>query len=226
MNAARALSIWTAALAAAALAGAACHQDSPSACFESGGLPYRFSLPTDSTEVFHWPTSRRLKVYAEPVGNLSANTDRGLALWTAAPRCGGVSFTRTDDSTQADIIVRNPHTIPLSGAPGAQLRMGSDSVGACVGVTFADIDTTTHPWTLHPPMRSYVSHQGSDSAATEACYHFTVVHELGHAIGLLSHSHDTNDIMFMIPRRPVLSVNDRVTLEVLLSTSPTIVLAH
>ncbi len=63
-------------------------------------------------------------------------------------------------------------------------------------------------------MRSYVAaFPGADSAAAAACYHFVTAHELGHALGLLSHSPDTNDIMFATPHRLALSEDDRYTIQ-------------
>ncbi len=214
------------ALAAAAIAGAACKDQSPSACLEPNAIAYPFWLPGDTSKWFHWPSGKMpLKVYAENVGELQANVDSGTALWTAAMRCGGISFVRVTDSTVADIIVRNPPVLPPPGAPPLmQVRMAADSVGACVGVTQAVVDTTQTTWKLIPPMRSYVSPQSSDTAAITACYHFTVAHELGHAIGLLSHSSDPNDLMYYQPRRRYASPDDRYTLETLYRISPSIIL--
>lgn len=213
-------------LGAAAIAGTACHDMGPSACLEPNAIAYPFWLPGDSSKWFHWPAGKMpLKVYAEPVGELQADVDSGAALWTAAMRCGGISFVRVADSTLADIVVRNPPVLPPAGAaPLMQVRMAADSVGACVGVTQATIDTTGATWRLIPPLRSYVSPQSSDTAAATACYHFTVAHEMGHAIGLLSHSSDSTDLMYYRPRRRSASPDDRYTLETLYGLSPSIVL--
>ncbi len=117
------------------------------------------------------------------------------------------------DSTRADIIVRNPPTLPLA-ARSAVRSMHADSVGACHGVTqFAtDSDTTA----LVGPMRSYVAaFAGTDSAAAAACYHFTTAHELGHALGLLSESPYAGDLMYAVPTRSVLTESDRYSIQIL-----------
>lgn len=203
-------------------AALACADHPTSNCLESNAQLYPFRPNWDSTVVFRWPASRMpVRVYAETVGELSQNTDSGLQLWATALRCGGLSFVRTADSTHADIIVRNPATMPPIPA-AATLAAWADSVGACTGRTDGDIDTTLTPRRLIGPLHSYVASNSSDTAAVRACYHFTVAHELGHALGLLNHSADPADLMYVVPRRRVASINDRFTIEVLYRTAPTV----
>ena len=49
-----------------------------------------------------------------------------------------------------------------------------------------------------------------------------VVHELGHSLGLLAHSPNTQDVMTSNPLVQQLSERDRETAEVLYHTAPTI----
>jgi hypothetical protein len=198
---------------------AACHEGTgPGACFESNATPYAFDLNGDTTLVFHWPGSYMpVRVYAEPKGNLAANVQAAMDLWTGAFRCGELRLVSTSDSTRADIIVRNPPSLPT--APRAARVLRADSVGACQGVTQFTLDSAET--TLTGPMRSYVAPFPfvADSAAIEACYHFVTAHELGHALGLLAHSPDSNDLMYQQPRRRVLTEADRYTIQLLYHTT-------
>lgn len=210
-----------AALGLAAALGAACRDRTINECLEPNAQRYAFHLPGDSTMVFHWPAARMpVRVYAEPAGALPANVDSAMVLWVNAFRCNELALVRVADSAQADVIFRNPPTQPplLS-----RHRFAADSVLACGGVTDGDIDTTATPDSLAGPIRSYVWPTGGDAAASEACYHFTVAHELGHALGLLDHSPNVADLMHSVPRRRLLTPDDRFTVQVLYHTAPTIV---
>ena len=198
-------------LLAAALA--ACHDSSVSQCFESNATAYPVSAPGDTTLIFRWPASYMpARVYAEPVDSTPQNVQRGMQLWMRGLRCGELALQAWADSTTADIVVRNPPSLPPS--PPAAIRMGADSVGACTGVTRFQLDSAGQ---LIRPIRSYVSPSPAtvDTAAIEACYHFVTAHELGHALGLFSHSADTGDLMNTRPRHTALSINDRYTIELL-----------
>ncbi len=205
---------------AAGLAAAiACHDTTgTSACFEPNASGYQFSLAADTGFVFRWPGSYMpVRVYAEDVGELQANTAAAMQLWVNAFRCSELSMVTVTDSTKADIIVRNPAFLPpVAGA----VVVAADSVGACRGVTTDS--TFTGLSTLAEPVRVFVAPVSVDSAAVAACYHFVTAHELGHALGLLSHSPDTLDIMYTQPRRRVLSEADKFTIQVLYHAAPTI----
>ena len=194
---------------------AACHEGiGPGQCFEPNTQPYNFDYNGDTSVVFHWPGSYMpVRVYAEPTGDLPANVQTAMQVWVGAFRCRELSLTTAADSTHADIIVRNPTSLPTP-SPRAAYRMHADSVGACQGVTQFSVDSAGAA--LEGPMRSFVApFPGRDSAAVAACYHFVTAHELGHALGLLSHSPDTNDIMYSTPRRLALSQSDRYTIQLL-----------
>jgi len=202
----------------AALAGAAaCRDSSVSSCFEPNASAYFFNPPGDTNGVFRWPaTYIPVRVYAEPAGELQRNVDSAMFLWVGAFRCGELSMTRITDSSLADIVVRNPAVLP---APRAALHFAADSVGMCTGRTDVALDGANR---LERPIRSYVARVGIDSAATAACYHFVVAHELGHALGLFQHSGDVADLMYPVPRRRALSDADRYTIQLLYHTPPSI----
>jgi len=211
-----------AAAAALAAALAACHENvGPAACYDSNAQAYSFFLNGDSTLVFHWPRSYLpVRVYAEPTGELPVNVQNAMSLWESAFRCGELTLTVTTDSTRADIIVRNPQTLPAIRSAATRVLF-ADSTSACQGVTQFALDSTGTR--LAGPMRSYVSpFPGVDSATVASCYHFVTAHELGHALGLLAHSTDPADLMYAAPRRLALSGDDRYTIQLLYHWTATI----
>lgn len=214
---------WAALLQVAiAVAAAACGRDSPEACFEPDTDRYSFALVGDTGYVFRWTGSYMpVRVYAEPTGELQPNVTDGLSLWAAAFRCGEFSSQLVGDSTTADIIVRNPAVLPPAARNAAVLA--ADSVGACRGRT--DGDTLTTPdnvLRLSGPVRAYVTPLSADPAAVAACYHFVTAHEIGHTLGILSHSLNSDDLMYSVPRRRELTPRDRLTIQTLYHTTPAI----
>jgi hypothetical protein len=199
---------------AAAAALAACNDASISRCFESNATPYAFHLPGDTTVVFRWPDSYRpVRIYAEPVDSLQANVQRGMQLWANGVHCGELSLQMWPDSTTADVVVRNPPFLPPPPTSGGIMRVSGDSVGACGGRTDVFLDSART--TLLRPIRSYIVPNGIDTVAIEACYHFVTAHEIGHSLGLFSHSTDPGDLMYQVPRHTALSINDLYTIEIL-----------
>jgi predicted Zn-dependent protease len=208
-------------LGVAVLGGlAACHDNvGVGACYEPNAVSYQFWLGTDSNMVFHWPSSYMpVRVYAEPTGALPTNVQNAMNLWMNAFRCRELALTLTTDSTQADIIVRNPPNLPAVARPHTY-ELGVDSANACTGVTQFTVNADSTA--LTGPMRSYVSpFPGvTDTAAVASCYHFVTAHELGHALGILAHSPDPNDLMFVSPFRLYLTADDRYTIQLLYHTA-------
>ncbi len=216
----RSAAVGSAVLYGAALLLAACQNDGgPGRCFESGATSYPFILPGDTTAWFHWVGGDfPVRVYAEPTGATVANTDTAITLWLGAFRCGELQLRSWPDSTTADIVVRNPPfqpPIPLAGRMAA-----ADSTTACRGRT--DIPAWDSSGVFQRPIRAWVWPVSTDSTAVAACYRFVTLHELGHALGLFSHSTDTLDIMHFRPRRREVSINDRYTIQVLHSYVPSL----
>ena len=211
---------------AAALAGAAAAAivacgdgNNPNSCFESNAWSYGFFVGGDTTLVFHWPADRMpVRFYAEPTGALQANVLAGLTTWVNGFRCQEASFQLVGDSAAADVIVRQVAVLPPVAARA--FTLAADSVGACGGRTDGYFDSTL---TLTGPVRSFiVPITIGDSAALAGCYRMVTTHEIGHALGLLSHSADPADLMYTTPRRSSLSPDDRYTLQSLYHRTPTI----
>jgi len=202
-------------LAAALAALSACHDSTAAkSCYDYYGAGYAYDFNGDTSIVFHWPASYMpLRVYAESVGDLRADTKAGMDLWVSAFQCHEMSYTMVTDSTRADIVVRNPASLPAFVSRWMR-AMHADSAGACHGVTQFETDSDTTA--LVGPMRSYVAaFPAADSAAAASCYHFVTAHELGHALGLLSESPNPGDLMFSSPTQLQLTDNDKYTIQYL-----------
>ncbi len=190
---------------------AACSDGTISQCFESDATAYPVYAPGDTSVVFRWPASfMPVRIYAEPVNSLQANAQRGMQLWMNGFRCNELALQLWPDSTTADVVIRNPPNLPAPQTTGLMMSAG-DSVGACVGRTDINVDTLNH--LLLRPIRTYVSPNSIDTAAIAACYHFVTAHEIGHTLGLFTHSGDPGDLMFAVPRHTALSNNDRYTIQ-------------
>lgn len=208
-------------LALALVVAAACADRPLGDCLEPNAQIYPFSLPGVNGKYFHWPRNRMpLRVYAETP--LIAPAEAAGIVWTNAMHCAELSFVRVNDSSVADIVVRNPGAMPP--APKAAISAAADSVGACTGRTDFEIDADTN---LVPPMRIYIVAKSivTDTVAIAGCYRFTVTHEIGHALGLFRHSSDPDDQMYSAPYRRLLTINDRSTVQRLYNTTPTMSVA-
>jgi hypothetical protein len=209
----------TAAAVAAAAALACRDGTNPNSCFESNAFSYGFFVGGDTSLVFRWPANRMpVRFYAEPAGDLPANVLAGLTTWVNGFRCQEAAFQLVSDSTATDVIVRQVPVLPPVASRA--FTLAADSVGACGGRTDGTFDSTL---TLTGPVRSYiVPISVGDSVALAGCYRMVTTHEIGHALGLLSHSADPADIMYTTPRRSSLSPADRYTLQKLYHRAPTI----
>jgi predicted Zn-dependent protease len=158
---------------------------------------------------FHWPREALpIKVWVAADDPLRPAVLRALPLWENALLYGEVRFALAENASGADIVVRNER-VPENLFGTSRL---SSRIDGCRGETefSADIDRGT----LTPPFVIWVwTTSGETNPNLPACYDITVLHELGHALGLFAHSTFPNDVMAVDPINNQLTERDRATLE-------------
>jgi hypothetical protein len=171
---------------------------------------------TADTLSFHWPRSRLpVKIWVENTLNLPGHVQAGIDKWKAAFLYHEFDAVTVADSNTADVVVR----------AGAPVKGGFDVVRLagvapeCEGGT--DFDLPSGSTVLQPPIRVYINPRFDPSSpGVDECVALTTTHELGHAIGLFTHSPTAGDIMFGDPVVSTLSDRDRNTVEAAYHLAP------
>jgi hypothetical protein len=168
------------------------------------------------TGVFHWPADRvPVRYYATTQGTMTALVRKGLRAWEGAFLYGEFTGVLVGDSNNADVIVVWRDSVPPDVPPDT-----AGAVGACDGRTTFLIDSTD---TISEPIRTVLYPlTGYTLAQVAACMPRAVAHELGHTLGIFTHSPASGDLMFAPPRVDSPSARDRATVEVLYHSTPTI----
>lgn len=208
-------------LAAAGVAGiAACSEISSPA--RGDRYEWRLFFPragggTD-TLGFRWgPDDLPVRVWAEDEREMPARARRALETWQAQFLYGELEATMVADSNDADVIIL------VGGAPAARagtLRLARRAP-ECSGVTEIDVPEPRDALVL--PIRVVITANGGEEpAALSRCLDLTVMHEIGHALGIFEHSPDADDLMFANPNVEAPSARDRNTVERAYHFTPTL----
>jgi hypothetical protein len=164
---------------------------------------------TTDTLSFHWPLSRLpVRIWTEDMFDLPAHIGHGIEQWKAAFLYGEFDAVQVADSSAADVIVRAES--PANSAPAAARldRFAPE----CEGGT--DIVPLPGSHTIQYPVRVFLLPRFDPATpGVSECLALTATHELGHALGIFTHSPVATDIMFVDPVVSVLSARDRATIE-------------
>jgi hypothetical protein len=167
-------------------------------------------------EVFRWPADYLpVRYFADPRGTMPSLVRRSLGAWQDQFLYREFNGTMVADSAAADVIVIWQDSIPPDVPPDT-----AGALGACDGVTSFVIDSSgamTEPIRVHLRVRL-----GFTAPQVAACMRRVAAHELGHTIGILTHSPATTDLMFGTPSTATPTNRDRNTAQVLYHTAPTI----
>ena len=171
-----------------------------------------------SGDVFHWPLDRLpVRYFADTRGAMRAYVRRALGLWESQFLYGEFRGGLVDDSTAADVIVVWESTVPpdLPPDPGPPVE-------TCNGRTELLFDGSGTA--LAGPLHTYLTVLASSATPAQlaACMQRTVVHELGHTLGLPHAPDSVVAIMNVTPLLATPNANDRRTVEYLYHVTPTI----
>lgn len=174
---------------------------------------YRLFVPdgaggTDAL-AFHWPRSALpVRIWVANDSPLRDAVIAAIADWENAFLYGEFRGVLVGDPDAADIVVRNAVAPPKLAAA---IHLASRAP-ECRGETTFLADAASGAVTL--PFEVYVSSRvGPDDPNLATCYQLTVLHEIGHAIGIFAHSPQPADLMYADPTRTTLSERDRSTAE-------------
>lgn len=167
-------------------------------------------------EVFHWPSDYLpVRYFADTRGAMPTLLRTSLGVWEDQFLYGEFRGTLVADSAAADVIVVWQDSVPPDVPPDT-----TGALDACDGVTSFVIDSTgamTEPIRVRLRVRL-----GFTEPQVAACLRRVAAHELGHTIGILTHSPATTDLMFGIPATETPTRRDRNTAQVLYHTAATI----
>lgn len=155
---------------------------------------WRLVVGTDTLS-FHWPKSALpVKVWVQDTLDMPDRVQEGIAAWRGAFLYGEYDAILVADSAAADVVVRVVSALP--GSPAPVLRFHAAFPG-CEGETVLDADTATTPATLRLPIRMRITPRFNPATNDLTdCFRATATHELGHSLGIFTHSPDADDLMF------------------------------
>src|SRR5262245_48985929 len=158
-------------------------------------------------EVFRWPADRLpVRYFADTRGTMRALVGTSLQVWERQFLYGEFKGTVVADSAAADVIVIWQDSVPPDVPPDT-----TGALGACDGLTQYVVDSTAMsatsfpgpqaggqpPLTMTEPIRVLLRvRPGFTAAQIAACMQRVAAHELGHTIGILTHSPANTDLMW------------------------------
>jgi hypothetical protein len=174
---------------------------------------------TADTLSFHWPrSSLPVRIWTEETLDLPSHVRSGVDQWKAAFLYGEFDAVSVSDSNAADVIVRAGI---LAKTRFSVIHLARLSAPECEGGT--DIELPSGSQEIQLPVRVFINPRFDLAApGMDECLALTTTHELGHAIGILTHSPDAADIMYFDPSVPTLSTRDRATIERAYHIQPTL----
>lgn len=183
---------------------------------------YPFDSNGDGTgDIFHWPGGRLpVRFWVDPRGNMGALVQNAIDVWQDQFMYGEFTGVLVSDSAHADVQFIWSGSVPptVSPDPGPPVK-------ACGGLTQNDsIGQVDHriKGALHSSI-DVLTGVSATPGQVEACVRRTVIHEMGHDLGILNDdAPDSSDIMYFTPLVPMPSPADRATMQLLYHTLPTL----
>ena len=167
---------------------------------------------------FHWDAGDLpVRFWAEDSLNLPAHVQQGIAQWEAVFLYGEFKGILVSDSSEADVIVR----VGIAPKGGFSITRLAGMAPECQGAT--DVELAPAGNQILRPMRIYVGPRFVvGSPGLDECMALTTSHEIGHSLGIFTHSPDPQDLMYSDPIISTISGRDRSTAELAYHTPPTL----
>lgn len=189
----------------------------PDAPSHIGGYPFD-SIGDGTGDVFHWPGNRLpVRFWVDPRGNLNTLVQNAIDVWQDQFMYGEFTGVLVADSTHADVQFTWAGSVPPAADPDP-----GPPVKACGGETQTDSTSGGRIWgALHSSIS--ILTVAATPGQVEACVQRTVIHEMGHDLGILNdNAPDSTDIMYFTPLVKTPGAADRTTMQILYHTTPTL----
>lgn len=158
---------------------------------------------------FHWPREMLpVKIWVAEDDPLRPALVRAIAVWENSFLYGEFRAELVGEAGSADIVVRNAIAPPKLSTQTRFAAMADECRGETTFVADVEAGTLTLPFEVYVWARF-----GTNDPNLATCYEITVLHEIGHALGLFEHSTSPDDLMYADPVRNGLSERDRATAE-------------
>ena len=214
------------AAALALLALAACGGDSPTTPLERapGYDPHGAAIDESGAQrrfLYHWPVGTMIRVFVDPAAAPAGSDLRAAVLaaasgWSGTLRGHEAAITLVADPAQADVVLHYGEAARIVGTADCAPPAPE------VGVTFACPDFAAGRFAVLPLLAGGPGHVKMDVAVyrglatDESQFRRVVAHEIGHVLGIGSHSASATDLMHAAPAVAVPSAADGQTLRWLL----------
>jgi predicted Zn-dependent protease len=174
---------------------------------------YRLLIPDGEGGIdplaFHWPREMLpVRIWIADDDDLRPALLKAMATWENSFLYGEFRSELVASEAEADIIVRNTIAPPKLASQVRLASMADECRGETTFLADAEEETLTLPFEVYVSPRT-----GPSDPNLAVCYELTVLHELGHALGVFAHSPNPDDLMYADPTRNGLSERDRATAE-------------
>lgn len=180
--------------------------------------------------IVHWPVSSTIRVHAvdddAASGLLPSSLARGATAWNAAVLFGEYRLVAVEEPGEADVVLAwSDATLPIDTSDCSPRLSGTAVTTFCLD----DAGTGLMAYPLLPGVEPgpgtvrMVVLISAGLRQDDIRVRRIVAHELGHVLGILTHSTESSDLMFSDPQTAVPARRDRSAVQVLYHTPADIV---